>query len=70
MPRPPSPATLQAFGAAGNPVRLAGGRGRAFRGGDRVLKPVDNADVARAVAEVMAAGGEGRFPCGASRGHS
>jgi uncharacterized protein (TIGR02569 family) len=37
----PSPAAIAAFGGAGVPVRLAGGRGSAWRVGDLVLKPLD-----------------------------
>jgi uncharacterized protein (TIGR02569 family) len=32
---------LRAFGATGDPERLSGGRGLAWRAGDRILKPVD-----------------------------
>src|SRR5919106_403026 len=40
---PPS-AVLQAFGAAGDPVPLTGGRGNAWRVGDLVLRPADEAE--------------------------
>jgi hypothetical protein len=37
----PSAAALDAFGVAGEPVRLEGGTGRAWRVGELVLKPLD-----------------------------
>jgi len=39
---PPPQCICEAFGAAGEPVLLAGGQGRTWLVGDRVLKPVDN----------------------------
>lgn len=39
-PPPPGSATLAAFGASGVPERMAGGRGRTWRVGDIVLRPV------------------------------
>jgi uncharacterized protein (TIGR02569 family) len=41
MSSPPPETVLHAFGAAGPPVMLAGGRGASWRVGDLVLKPVD-----------------------------
>lgn len=38
---PPSGAVLEAFGASGSLVPVAGGRGRAWRAGDLILKPTD-----------------------------
>ncbi|CAA9391097.1 MAG: hypothetical protein AVDCRST_MAG35-400 [uncultured Quadrisphaera sp.] len=38
---PPPAEVLDAFGAAGEPVPLPGGRGRSWRAGGVVLKPVD-----------------------------
>jgi uncharacterized protein (TIGR02569 family) len=37
----PPPHVVTAFGGAGKPERLAGGRGIAWKVGDRILKPVD-----------------------------
>lgn len=41
MSSPPSETVLEAFGAGGPPVLLAGGRGTSWRAGDLVLKPHD-----------------------------
>ncbi|WP_431912814.1 TIGR02569 family protein [Nonomuraea jabiensis] len=50
----PPPGVLAAFGLTG-PVRpLAGGRGRSFRAGDAVVKPVDSAEEAEWSARVFA----------------
>ena len=38
----PPPEVLEAFGASGEPVLMAGGQGRTWRVGDLVLKPVED----------------------------
>jgi len=38
---PPSGGVLEAFGATGSLTHVAGGRGRAWRAGDLILKPAD-----------------------------
>jgi uncharacterized protein (TIGR02569 family) len=50
-PAPP-PEVLEAFGATGSPVLLAGGMGRTWRAGDVVLKPVEDVVEHAWVAEV------------------
>jgi len=40
-PTPPSSRVLAAFGAPEHPVQIPGGRGRAWRAGDLILKPAD-----------------------------
>jgi uncharacterized protein (TIGR02569 family) len=40
----PSRAVIEAFGCAGSPARLPGGRGTAWRVGELVLRPVDAAE--------------------------
>ncbi len=51
----PPVAVLRAFGAAGRPERLAGGKGGTWRAGDIVLKPSEGDDEARWRAGVLAA---------------
>ena len=46
MTGPPPPGVLAAFGLRGEPVRLTGGQGEAFRVGDAVTKPVLDAQEA------------------------
>lgn len=48
----PAPAIRAAFGCTGEPVHLPGGRGTAWRCGDRVLKPLDGDERAVAWAEL------------------
>jgi uncharacterized protein (TIGR02569 family) len=52
---PPPTAVLRAFGASGEPQRLAGGKGGTWRVGDLVLKPSEGDDEARWRAGVLAA---------------
>ncbi len=51
MNRPPPVRVLRAFGIASAPTRLAGGRGRTWRAGDIVLKPCDDQEEWRWLAE-------------------
>ncbi|RRR95795.1 TIGR02569 family protein [Glycomyces terrestris] len=51
----PSPAVLDAFGATAPPVLLDGGRGRTWRSGEIVLKPVDHPAETAWRADVLAA---------------
>ncbi len=64
--RPPPGEVLRAFGAVGEPVRLAGGKGGTWRAGDVVLKPSEGDDEVRWRAEVLARLGaaEGREAAG------
>ncbi|WP_305789367.1 TIGR02569 family protein [Symbioplanes lichenis] len=51
---PPPQEVLRAFGARGEPVRLAGGKGGTWRAGDVVLKPSEGDDEVRWRAGVLA----------------
>jgi uncharacterized protein (TIGR02569 family) len=51
----PPRAVRAAFGAQGDPVRLAGGKGGTWRAGDVVLKPSEGDDEVRWRSEVLAA---------------
>ncbi|MGW0199880.1 hypothetical protein [Nonomuraea sp. NPDC003201] len=53
MTQPP-PSVLAAFGLATPVHPLAGGRGRSFRAGDAVVKPVDDAEEAEWSARMFA----------------
>jgi uncharacterized protein (TIGR02569 family) len=54
----PPRAVREAFGAVGEPVRLAGGKGGTWRVGDVVLKPSEGDDEVRWRSDVLAALGE------------
>ncbi len=62
-PGQPDAAVLAAFGAAGTPLRLGGGRGSSWRVGDLVLKPADlGEDELRWQHETLARSAQRRVP--------
>ncbi len=49
----PPPSVLTAFGCSGEPARLTGGQGTAYRSGEIILKPIDNPVEAAWTAELF-----------------